>query len=317
MSELEKYIENLKQRISEKGEMSELEIIRYVYIDLGRKMNFDLNYTFGNSKERNKIYYKRIDERELNKILEAQTTICKGLAYLLERILKEFGINIKTEKEHDNTRKTVGEHVHNVIIPKNGKKYNVDLEDDLEFIQSGAKTQSFGFNEDKEQIISDEELRRIDKEKAEYIPQGYYLEDMIWMLKKAVNSENINLEDKLKFVLENLNVYTDNVNVEYRERIKYYARMLESVFSEKEMNKIHQIDMFKKTKNGVECNNIIVLEKNQKEEILFLLSEETKKYKEISMNKIVDMMNCGFKAKSGIPGLKKYLSKCKEEDIEI
>lgn len=53
MSLLEKYVERIKQKTEE---YSELEKIRYVYIDLGQKFSFDLDFSFGNTKTKNKIY---------------------------------------------------------------------------------------------------------------------------------------------------------------------------------------------------------------------------------------------------------------------
>lgn len=99
MSHLKEYIDNLKNRIASKKNMEIVDIIRYVYIDLGKKMDFDLNYTFGNSKAKTKIYEKPINEQELNNIMETHTIICKSLAYLMERILKEFDIDISTARE--------------------------------------------------------------------------------------------------------------------------------------------------------------------------------------------------------------------------
>ena len=51
MSLLEKYVERIKQKTEE---YSELEKIRYVYIDLGQKFSFDLDFSFGNTKTKNK-----------------------------------------------------------------------------------------------------------------------------------------------------------------------------------------------------------------------------------------------------------------------
>lgn len=108
MSILTEYIDKLKNQIFQYGNMTDIEIMRYVYIDLGRKMDFDLNYTFGNSKEKNRLYNKVVNEEELNRVLETHTIICKSLAYLLERILKEFDIKIRTERiiEGNKLRKT-------------------------------------------------------------------------------------------------------------------------------------------------------------------------------------------------------------------
>ena len=95
MTALDKYIQELKL-IQSKMNFNEIELIRYIYINLGKKMDFDLNYTFGNRKNKNKIYKKEIDEEELNRIFKIHTAVCKSLAYLQEKILKEFDIDIRT-----------------------------------------------------------------------------------------------------------------------------------------------------------------------------------------------------------------------------
>ena len=313
MSELEKYIEYLKQKISEKGEMNEVEIMRYVYIDLGKKMDFDLRYTFGNSKERKKIYNEKINEEELNHIIETHTAICKSLAYLVKRILGEFNIeaSVVTEEGEKN-----GKHVFNVVELKDGRRMVLDLEADLENIQSGSMTDFFGTNleNEDEDIVSWDELREIDINKADYIPDGYYFEDMIDMLKKAISSPNISLEEKLEFVLENLNVYIDNRKVQYREKMMYYERVFDYVFSSIERRKIHQIDAYKKDNGDVNCKNILILDLEKKEKKVYLFSQERNRYENKTMEDIVNLKNEGFITRQGIPGLRAYLNN--NEEIE-
>ena len=57
MSKLIEYIENMKEYISREGGITETEIIRYVYMDLGKRFSFNLNFKpFGNSKKRQNLY---------------------------------------------------------------------------------------------------------------------------------------------------------------------------------------------------------------------------------------------------------------------
>ena len=118
-----------------------MEIVRYVYINLGKKMNFDIGYTFGNKKQREELYYRPITDKELSKNLETRKAICKDLAYLVVRILSEFGIEAKVEQSPDYYQSL---HVYNSITLKDGRKFSADLEEDLEYIQSGSKTRYFG-----------------------------------------------------------------------------------------------------------------------------------------------------------------------------
>lgn len=99
--------------------MSEIEIIRYVYINLGRKMNFDLGYTFGNGKQRDIIYHRAIDEKALNEVFEKRTAICKDMAYLMVIVLQEFGIKVTVEQSSDYLQ---SRHVYNKVHLKDGRK---------------------------------------------------------------------------------------------------------------------------------------------------------------------------------------------------
>ena len=233
--------------------------------------------------------------------------------------MKEFDIDIETVRKDSDYETMKLKHVYNIVKMENGKRYMFDLEDDLEYIQSGAKTRKFGVNinaEDKN-ILSEDEIKKIDIEKVKYIPEGYYLEDMLDMLHTAVNVQNLELDKKLEMILNNLNVYTDNSNTKYRERIKYYSRIFQEILTKKENNKVHLIDCYKKTENGVECQNFIALDMKDNKEKIYVLSNESNEYYEGTMEDISKILNDGFLTDSGIPGFKRYLNKKKEEDKEI
>lgn len=211
-----------------------------------------------------------------------------------------------------------GKHIYNVVTLENGEEYVLDLEEDLEYIQSGSKTRSFGIdaNDSSKKMISEERLKEIDISKSNYIPEGYYFEDMICMLKLAVSSPNISLEEKLEMVLQNLNVYVDNKNVKYREKIRYYQRVIEEIFTEKEIRKIKQIDCYKKEEKNIICKNIILLENVKLGNRIYLFSEEENSYIKVTIEDIARLTEEGYIPKTQIPGLKAFLNK-KQEEQEI
>ena len=55
MSNLDNYVEYIKKKINKIENITETEIIRFVYWDLGNRFSFDLNYIFGNSETKRKI----------------------------------------------------------------------------------------------------------------------------------------------------------------------------------------------------------------------------------------------------------------------
>ena len=312
---LDNYIQELKLNIAKKGNLSQVEIVRYIYINLGRKMNFDLRYTFGNKKQRRVIYNKALDSQELDDLFEKRTIICKSLAFMVKRILQEFGIDSYVEKD---INYETNRHVFNVVYFKDlDKNAKIDLEEDLEFIQTNSRTRYFGITHigslhSEQDLIPKEALEKIDKTTAEYIPWGFYFEDMLGVLEFAI--QNMPIEEKLKNVLDNLDVYVPDKKLGYRERKCYHNRILYELFSRKEMNKIRQIDCYRidgEKKKYVSC---ITLDAPKGETIVYLYSNEKGKYEEISLEKLADEVRNGLVLHRGIHGLRKYLNFGMEND---
>ena len=64
MSRLSKYIEKVKKYKEQNPNFSEMELIRYVYLDLGKKFSFDINcIPFGN-KEKRKKYIEKVEMKQ-------------------------------------------------------------------------------------------------------------------------------------------------------------------------------------------------------------------------------------------------------------
>ena len=255
----EKYIEGLKEAIRQKGDISEIEIIRYIYINLGKIMNFDLNYTFGNRRQKERIYNSRLTQEEIERLFEAKTVICKSLAVMMVRILKEFNIDATVI---DSQREVEPKHVYNRVSLKDGRKLNMDLEEDLEFIQTGSKTRYFGVKDIDAKVpeldfLTSEELMRMDKTTVEYIPWGFYFDDMVRILQFA--TKGMPLEEKLRNVLDNLDVYVRDVKMGYRDRTFYHNTILSQVFTEEELKKISQIDCYRKNGEEKEYTSCIIL----------------------------------------------------------
>jgi hypothetical protein len=294
--------------------MTEEQIIRYVYIDFGKKMNFDLRYTFGNKKTRNIIYERIISESETEKILQDRISICKGMSILLQNILNEFGINCRTEKLKG------GVHMYNVVTLKNGREYELDLEEDLQYIQSGSKTKYFGkpfyFLEDKQMMIP-EEIKEFDTNVIKYIPEGLYLEDMAYLLKKAIGNENTNLETKVDLLLENLEVYRDMHEVSFRERIRSQIDLMRMVLSPKDLNKVHQITFFKKLEDGeYDAKSCVYIDLSKNKKFYKFIPEESK-YVPTTLEEVAKLVEDGFNYDENIPGLKKYIHNNKNPDEEL
>ena len=67
MSNLSEYIEKVKEYKKKNQNISEEELIRYVYLDLGKRFSFDLSFSFGNTKTKKRIYAHSKKEEDLDK----------------------------------------------------------------------------------------------------------------------------------------------------------------------------------------------------------------------------------------------------------
>ena len=88
MSNLSEYIEKVKEYKKKNQNISEEELIRYVYLDLGKRFSFDLSFSFGNTKTKKRIYANSKKEEDLDKAMESNIIICKSVSYIVEYILK-------------------------------------------------------------------------------------------------------------------------------------------------------------------------------------------------------------------------------------
>ena len=232
MGAFAEYLEHLDERIEDlkrrKRDVPDIEIVRLIYIDLGQKMGFDPHYTFGNSRQKQSIYDRITCEEQFDEVLEKKEAICKSLAYMLSMILPRYGIKCHVTFElNERGEKRNRAHVYNMVELSDRKKFVIDLVEDFEFIQTGSKTKSFAVDlyDEETCLYDEEEIRRIDQEIG-YIPEGLYMDDILWMMDKAVSNERISDDDLFEFVIDNLDKYVDIRNMGYVVRTHYYDRMI-------------------------------------------------------------------------------------------
>lgn len=222
MSLLQKYIDDVKVKTKN---YSEIEKMRYVYIDLGKRINFDLDYSFGNSEKKRKLYNKMTTDSEMDKMLENNIGICKSISYIYAKIMQSLGIDMKVsenEEQYEYNHKNL-KHIYDYYIDKNGHRYQFDIQQDMMNIKARMRTTHFGMEtpngecKELKQLVSRHDLETIDK-KIGYISEGtnYYTDDYIELIKMGIqNLETIN--EKMKFILENSDGYL-NDPIDYADR---------------------------------------------------------------------------------------------------
>lgn len=296
-----------------------MELIRYVYLDLGKRFSFNINYVpFGNQAKREKIYRRSRNEVTINETMETNIGICTTFAQILETILKEVGINIETIKAINDERRYA--HVYNVIWPKTGKPYIIDLQEDLYNIQSHSFTRNFGLSleDGKTQIISRFTQEQMDRKLGYIDDDHYYADDYLYLIKSAMSYFE-DFGERVKFVLENIECY-DNPNMSYIDLQWHHARVLEELFDEKEFNyfsnnrKIRMIDCYKDINGNRKYLNTIAVQTKHGMDI-YIYDRKKCKYSRISFKNFAKAVKNGLVLYNcKLPGLTQELKRLEEPE---
>lgn len=318
MGKLDEYIGKVKKYKEQNPNISEMELVRYVYLDLGKRFSFDINCVpFGNKEKRKKIYRRSRNESTLNETMETNIGICSTFAQILENILKQFGVEIETIRAINDERRYA--HVYNVIWPKGGKPYILDLQEDIYNIQSHSITKNFGlsFEDGKTQIIPRKVLEQMDRKLGYIDDKNYYADDYLYLLKLYM-SHFEDFGERVKFVLENIEGY-DNPNMSYIDMQWHHARILEELFSDKEFNyasnnrKIRMLDCYKDRDGKREYLNCIAVQTKHGIQ-MYIYDRKKCKYTGITLENFAKAVKNGlvlYQAK--VQGLAQELKKIEEE----
>lgn len=307
MSSLEKYIEKVKK---ETKEFNDIEKLRYVYLDLGKKFQFDLNFTFGNSKNKKKIYEHSQSEDDLNKSMDSNIGICKSISYIFECVIKELGINIKTIIDPRDDRKCP--HMYNVVTTTDGNRYMFDLQEDMRFIQAHLRTKYFGIlmKNNSQTIISRYDLEQIDKKLGYVTGDLYYTDEYLELIKMDMALFD-NFEEKVQFVLENVEAYTDE-SMGYADRRWRMEDLLGNankpglLFSWEEKKKIHIVDCYTQMDGKKEYEMCIAVDVSGGTDI-YMFSKKENSFVKKTMEEFVELIENGLVNTQGINGLRQAL----------
>ncbi len=193
--DLDKIIEKMNTTFQNKN-LTELEKARYLYIELGKKLQYDINYdTDFEIKERD-VYFKPID---LDNI-QTNSYVCTQISKMYTELLNRAGIQATTEKTNNDIKMP---HVFTSITLKDGRKILTDLTLDLSNIQKGLMTEYFGYlDEDGYTKIDNDELDRIDSNIGYKYKMNSNQSEYTDYFIKALKDE-LEDEDKLRDYIKN------------------------------------------------------------------------------------------------------------------
>lgn len=301
MNYLDTFINEVKE---ETMGFNELEIIRYVYIKLGRRLSFDLNFSYGTSKMKAKIYNEcSMRPENLNRYLENKIIICKSSCYLLEYILKNLGVNIITIYDDDDEKRF--RHVLNIIKLQDGRTTSIDLQRDISYIRTRSKTRFFGIaKEPYHTKIDQSELEKIDF-KIKYITEEEYYSDAYSDLLKETLGYFTDLKEKIEFLINNLFPYESDLSyAEFREQ---YINQIKYYLSEEERQKVRLIDMFYAREDKRDFTMCIIVDLTHLDREIYLYSSTTNSFEHLSVEEFEEKMHNNNLRVSGnnLPRLRK------------
>lgn len=292
---IDEYIEKIKEKTNN---YTDIEKLRYIYLDLGKVMSFNTEFIYGSEREKISIY-KNISNNieELNKNFEEKKVICKSLAYIIKYILNK--VDIKTEINIDYSESISYKHVNNIVTLYD-EKYIIDLQQDLKNIQIHSNTEYFLIDKFEYQTISKNQLKKID-EKIGYISDDNpYIEEYLYTIKKSLD-ENLKIDEKIEKILYLLNNYINTNNMGYYEIRSSYCSLVKSLLNTKERNYVKFIDGYQ---IGIKNKyNLFIFVNNT----IFMYSNN--KFEKITLYDASLLVKNGYILLGDIPGLKKILKK--------
>ena len=234
--DINQMVEKLKSEMPK--DLNEIEVAKYIYVELGKTKSYDEKYFFGNSKTKSKIYrLARNTPNRINETMKKKRIVCVSLSYLYRELLKRFDI-----KSYIHYPDFEGEHAYVVISLKDGRNIKGDLQLDLPMIQTKMKTRYFGTKEKSEIIesfdaISDEENIEIDK-RINYInDEKDYRDEEIKTLRK--NCQGKSPIEISKIIISNQAVNNLPLDMGYVDRSKYYIGLFRLCMSRKNFDIVH------------------------------------------------------------------------------
>lgn len=286
-------------------ESTKNEMIRYIYLELGKFFRRDINFFYGTDEEKIKIYYAETNPRKIKQ----RDIICKSLGEIYIEAFRKAGI--EAEIVTKSKGKSPVPHVDLIVEGDNGAKYYMNPLDDLYRIQLGLKTKTFATKTNKYEnldAMSDEEIKTIDNELG-YTYKGMYMDEFFEMVRdsfmnKAKMKEflrergqdvkgkeglsEILLETKLDFILEYINY---NKELEgYIELSRYYRWIIHTLFTKTEQKNIKKHNLYRTKKDGSK-EMIGALELKKKEgSAYYLISNQSNQYRKLAPQELIEFI---------------------------
>ena len=293
-------------------ELDELSFIRKIYIEIGKNKTFDVRYYFGNTATQKQIYRLAKKRTGVEDRLDDREIICYSLARQCEYIFKKLGYSCTVTHEPKEL-----EHVFNILTLKNGDRIKLDLQADLEFIQTRRRTRHFGTTDDEYVLLTEvptEELERVDRNIGYTSETGEYTDEVINSV--ISNLSDLPLAERVTSFINDEDIIKISADMGYMQQYSFYYKMLTSLAENEIWKKLYIFPC--KMSQYTSCIFI-----REQEPTVFLYSNKHNKFLSVDIDKIPDLQEEGLKlgvrgTENGVKLLKRAITerKRKLEDSE-
>ncbi len=292
--------------------LDELSFIRKIYIEIGKNKTFDVRYYFGNTATQKQIYRLAKKRTGVEDRLDDREIICYSLARQCEYIFKKLGYNCTVTHEPKEL-----EHVFNILTLKNGDRIKLDLQSDLEFIQTGRRTRHFGTADDEYILLNEvsaDAIAHTDRNIGYTNENGEYTDELINSV--ISNLSDLPLAERVTNFINNEDIIKISSNMGYMQQYSFYYKMLTSL-AEKEIWK--KLYIFPCKTSQEEYTSCIFIREH--EPTVFLYSNKHNRFLEVAIEKIPNLQEQGLRlgvrgTENGVKLLKRAIPERKLEDSE-
>lgn len=294
--------QQISQEIERKmpKQLNELEKAAYIMMSIGKDRIFSPQYYFSDKKTRNKIYRNARKKSRIN-LQNKETLICVTACRLYRYVAERNGLDVYYTGDSGKITKNDlsifedGEHVTPVVKLKDGRFIKVDVEWDLENIQTGMRWMKFGTKDKNDVQLSQLSQNEIDdimckigyiNDKSDYT--DFYLEQLAKKIKDLTTKEKLNVifnDEKITQIAQKLKGSVEIYRF-YRRIIKDFTTKEEGERKTNDYGKnVFCFGSYLKSKSNKKKYTVCVFYRNSEDndKKIWMWSKKGKKMIEISL----------------------------------
>ena len=284
--------------------LSELEKIRYIHIELGKLLKYDMNYSaIDRYATMSKIRRDGILDRDVSDLEHVNPyQVCKGLSEIYSQLLNEIGVDSEVAK----TGKDPFVHYYTVIHSKEEGDIIQDYVylDELFRIKKGFEPRGI-MTKELYDALGNRDISKAEKDHAFLINQklqskfnnidkklGYADNEKYFVEDYLKDISELPFPEKVQFIFSQ-----DIANIGTQDAYIGIGQMMNKIFG-KDRRKIKEAFFAKEDYDSVDIKGVYSVDIDG--ETKRFLMEKDKPFREISDQEILEMMDSGLLPRKGI-----------------